>query len=116
MSKAIGRRGWIVGMAIAVAAIAACVYLAGGSVSQDSVLSPDRRYRVDFHTATRWQWLTHIERFEEPGVAIVVRVADESASPSSDVLTLVDSPVTWLPEGVLVGTQAKYVFASRTWE
>jgi hypothetical protein len=111
-----GRRAWIVGLAIAVAAIVAGAYLAGGSVPQGSVLSPDRRHRVDFYTATRWQWLTRIERLDEPGVAIVVRVSDHRASPSSDVLTLVDSPVLWLPEGVMIGTQAKYVFATERWE
>jgi hypothetical protein len=116
MSKAIGRHAWFVAIAITVTAIIACVYLAGGSVRQEAVVSPDHRYRVDFHTASRWQWLTHIQQLEEPGFAVVVRVSDNRASPSSQVLTLVDSPVIWLPDGVMIGTQAKYVFRTGRWE
>jgi hypothetical protein len=116
MSKAIGQRAWFVAMACTIMAILAYVYLSGGSVRQESVVSPDHRYRVEFHTASRLQWLTHIQQLEEPGFAVVVRASDDRASPSSRVLTLVDSPVIWLPDGVMIGTQAKYVFRTGRWE
>lgn len=91
-------------------------YSSSGWNYLDSSVSPDGRYRVDLYTANRWQWLTHISAYEEPGFARLSRTSDNRLLSTSRVITLMDSNVTWLPDVVVVGTQTRHKLPEGKWE
>lgn len=95
--------------------LAIYVYSSSGWNYAFSSVSPDGRYRVDLYTANRWQWVTHIISWEEPGFARLTRTTDNKSLGTSQVITLVDSNVTWLPDVVVVGTQTDHKLPDGDW-
>lgn len=102
---------------VALCAVAlASLWLDGGWNLQASSTSPDGRYRVDLYRGTNWQRATYQVWFEDPGFARLTRTSDGQSLATSKVIELADSPVTWIPAGVLVSTQAEFRYATRKWE
>lgn len=96
--------------------VVAFAYGTGGWNYAYSSVSPDGRYRVDLYMANRWQWATHILSYEEPGFARLTRTRDNSLLGTSNVITLMDSRVQWLPDEVVVGSQTFYKLPKGHWE
>ncbi|WP_419809084.1 hypothetical protein [Sphingomonas sp.] len=106
----------IVALAFAITTSGLVVYSCGGWNYSHSSVSPDGKYRVDLYTANRWQWMTHILSYEEPGFARLSRTSDNRMIDTSGVITLMDSNVTWLPDVVVVGTQTRHKLPEGRWE
>lgn len=104
-------------LAIAVCATAAaCLWLNGGWNLQASSTSSDGRYRVDLYRGTRWQRTVYRIWYQDPGFARVSRTSDGRSLATSRVIDLADSPVTWIPPGVLVSTQTEFRYATGAWD
>ena len=115
MSRNLKRLAFALVVALAIGVgLAVGVYLAGGATLSNSNSSPDRRERLDFYHATRWQelWISA----DSPGFVRLVRLAgDETLSTSPPFEMSGSGEVSWDERGVHVGSTASFDRRTGRW-
>lgn len=99
----------------AIAAVIGGVWLNGGDNLATSSVSPDGRFQLDLYYGKRWQRAFYGYWYIYPGFAKMTGRGESRSRDTSPVFDLSSSETFWSPEGVLISSQAEFLYASNRW-